>query len=178
MTIIPLYLGLGTNLGDRKRNLLTALDRLDTEFGRHWTKLSDFIETEPWGFESEDRFLNAVVRYDIELPSNYSTLPVDADNPVDNQNDRYFAIRESAYLILEICKRIEREMGRDEVPEYDTAGCRIYHSRIIDIDILLFGDFRLNDPNLTIPHPQLSFRPFVMGPLSQIAPEITVKSFI
>ncbi len=154
----PLYLGLGTNLGDREANLRTALGKLDDAFGTHWTTLSDFIETEPWGFKSPDRFLNAVVRYDIKIPS--------------AGGDETACLTQAAHRILETCKRIEREMGRTEAPEYDTAGRRIYKSRLIDIDILLFGDLRVDDPDLKIPHPQMHLRPFVMEPLRRIAPEI------
>ena len=64
---VEVYLGLGTNLGDRKANISEALKRLDDAFGCGCSALSGFYETEPWGFESEDRFLNAAVRYDIAL---------------------------------------------------------------------------------------------------------------
>ena len=63
--------------------------------------------------------------------------------------------------VLKICKRIERAMGRKDAPEYAADGSRIYHDRIIDIDILFYGDLRLSTPLLTIPHPQVESRPFV-----------------
>jgi 2-amino-4-hydroxy-6-hydroxymethyldihydropteridine diphosphokinase len=52
-------------------------------------------------------------------------------------------------------------MGRTDGPEYDADGQRIYHNRIIDIDILFFGDLQLESPRLTLPHPQVFSRPFV-----------------
>jgi 2-amino-4-hydroxy-6-hydroxymethyldihydropteridine diphosphokinase len=52
-------------------------------------------------------------------------------------------------------------MGRKDAPEYAADGSRIYHDRIIDIDILFYGDLRLNTPLLTIPHPQVESRSFV-----------------
>ena len=70
--------------------------------------------------------------------------------------------------ILRICKRIERSMGRREVPEYRPDGSRVYHNRIIDIDILYYGDIQLDTPELRIPHPQTESRPFVKDLLSKI----------
>ena len=67
-TKIDLYLGLGSNLGDRRGNLLEALKRLDAGLGVSHDAVSDFVETEPWGFDSDDRFLNAVVRYALDVP--------------------------------------------------------------------------------------------------------------
>ena len=63
--------------------------------------------------------------------------------------------------ILRICKQIERSMGRTDAPEYDPDGSRIYHNRIIDIDILFYGEHSVSTPQLTIPHPQVHSRPFV-----------------
>ena len=112
--------------------------------------VSSFIETEPWGFESEDKFINAAVLYELELPKGY--------NP-----------EAEGLMILEICKGIERKMGRTELPKYDEKGNRIYTSRPIDIDILLFGDNRIDSPELTVPHKLMYEREFVMIPLREIA---------
>lgn len=112
--------------------------------------VSSFIETEPWGFESEDKFINAAVLYELELPKGY--------NP-----------EAEGLMILEICKDIERKMGRTELPKYDEKGERIYTSRPIDIDILLFGDNRIDTPELTVPHKLMYEREFVMIPLREIA---------
>ena len=146
---IDLYLGLGSNSGDRKAGLHRALDMLDSALGTHYDAVSDFIETEPWGFESPDLFLNAVVRYVLDVP-------------------RGTDVSRLAHSILDKCKAIEREMGRTGSPEYDDSGHRIYRSRIIDIDILLLGDFRIDEDDLKIPHPLMQERDFVMIPLRQI----------
>lgn len=149
METVDVYLGLGTNLGDRESNLRQALESLDDAFGTRCSALSDFHETEPWGFESNERFLNAVVRYTLPVPHGTSR-PVYARN------------------VLDICKSIERSMGRTGFPEYGPDGKRIYHSRLIDIDILLIGDWHINEQDLIIPHPLMKERDFVMIPLSEI----------
>ena len=71
-------------------------------------------------------------------------------------------------MILETCKDIERRMGRKGEPEYDEYGKRIYSSRPIDIDILLFGDHKIDCPELTVPHKLMYDRDFVMIPLKEI----------
>lgn len=153
----PLYLGLGSNSGDREHNIRDALRRLDMAFGRHYEALSDIIETEPWGFESEDMFLNAAVRYRLTVPRGTSDM-----QRKDNE-------RRAAYGILAICKDIETSMGRIQGVEYGNDGKRVYRSRPIDIDILLFGDVVIREKDLTIPHPLMLQRDFVMIPLRQIA---------
>lgn len=149
MDRVEAYLGLGTNLGDRKANLSKALRLLDEAMGVHYDALSDFYDTEPWGFESPDRFLNAVVRYILEVPRGTS--------------ESVFAHR-----ILGMCKDIEHRMGRTEVLEHDSSGNRIYHSRIIDIDILTIGDWKISELDLEIPHPLMHERDFVMVPFRQV----------
>lgn len=161
---VPLYLGLGSDLGDREVNLREAVRRLDEAFGIRHEALSGFVETEPWGFESDTKFLNAVVKYRISLP-----LPEDSScRRPSSENGR--AVTDLARRILRICKNTERVMGREEHVETDECGRRIYRSRIIDIDILLLGDFRVNEEDLVIPHPLMFERDFVMRPLMQIVP--------
>ena len=140
--VVNVYFSLGSNLGDREANILEALRRMDEAFGVHYSALSSLIETEPVGF-SGGTFLNAAVLYRIPAESPLWTL----------------------YMI----KSIEREMGRTDPPEYDSEGNRVYHSRIIDIDILFYGREIIDTPELTIPHKGIADRPFVMIPLRQIA---------
>ena len=140
--VVNVYFSLGSNLGDREANILEALRRMDEAFGVHYSALSSLIETEPVGF-SGGKFLNAAVLYRIPAESPLWTL----------------------YMI----KSIEREMGRMDPPEYDSEGKRVYHSRIIDIDILFYGREMIDIPELTIPHKGIADRPFVMVPLRQIA---------
>ena len=66
-------------------------------------------------------------------------------------------------------------MGRNGSPEYDGNGVRIYRSRIIDIDILLIGDWQIDGPDLKIPHPLMTLREFVMKPLSEIISDDMIK---
>lgn len=148
--MISVYFSLGSNIGDRDRNLQEALRLMDEAFGKHYSALSSFIETEPMGFTG-DPFLNAVVLYQIQAESPLWTL----------------------YQV----KSIEREMGRTDPPEYDSEGNRVYHSRIIDIDILFFGKEIIDTPELTIPHKGMSQRPFVLIPLRQIARPTLKKAF-
>lgn len=147
MAFVSIYFSLGSNLGDRRENILEALRRLDEALGSHWKALSRLIETKPVGFVG-GKFLNGVVLYRI---------PEGAD------------AEEQARGLLETVKCIEREMGRTDPPEYDGAGNRIYHSRIIDIDILFVGSLRMDTPELTIPHKGIKERAFVMIPLLEIA---------
>lgn len=131
------YLGLGTNLGDRKANLERAVQMIRERIG-DIVALSSFVCTEPWGFESENKFLNAVVRVSTEM---------------------------SPRAILAAAKEIEKEMGRTQK---SVGG--IYHDRIIDIDILLYGNLVLQSEDLVIPHPLMTSRDFVMIPMAEIAP--------
>jgi len=119
------------------------------ELGTPYTAVSSLLETEPWGFESEDKFLNAAVRYQLRLRKGY--------NP-----------EAEGLMILEICKDIERKLGRTGKPQYDERGERIYTDRPIDIDILLFGDNKINCEELTVPHKHMYERDFVMIPLKEI----------
>ena len=146
---MKLYLSLGSNMGDRMQNIEPALSMLNIELGTQYKALSSVIETEPWGFESKDRFLNAAVKYELDLPAGY--------NP-----------EAGARMILEICKGIERRLGRLGEPQYDERGERVYSSRPIDIDILLFGDHKIDCEELTIPHKLMYERDFVMIPLREI----------
>ncbi len=143
MKAVPVYFSLGTNQGDRHAQIDEALRRLDKAIGRPYEALSSIIESNAWGFEGAD-FLNCVVRYRT------------ARRP---------------RTLLRICKRIERAMGRHETLEYDAEGRRIYHDRPIDIDILLYGDERVDTPDLQIPHPLMHEREFIMRPLEEIFPE-------
>ena len=147
---VGLYLGLGSNQGDRALNIEHAVSMLNVELKTPYKAISSLLETEPWGFESQEKFMNAVVLYELELPEGY--------NP-----------EAEGLMILEICKDIERRMGRTGEPEYNEKGERIYKDRPIDIDILLFGDNRIDCPELTVPHKLMYERDFVMIPLREIA---------
>lgn len=148
MAFVSIYLSLGSNLGDRTRNIEEALHRLDKAFEGHYVALSRLIETKPMGFIG-GKFLNAAVLYRTFRPE----VPAE----------------DAALKVLAKVKEIERSMGRTDVPEYDGTGNRLYRSRIIDIDILFYGSERIDVPQLTIPHKGILDRPFVMIPLQEIA---------
>lgn len=135
-----IYLSLGTNVGDRRANIISALNALDEGIGCHYSALSSIMESKSWGFDGAD-FLNCAVLYKSDI------LP---------------------HELLVLCKSIEYDMGRRERIEYAADGSRIYHDRIIDIDILLYGDEKINTPELTVPHPMMREREFVTVPLSEI----------
>ena len=146
-----IYFSIGSNLGDRRKNILSAIRSLDSVFGIHHAKLSSLVETVPWGFFSARNFLNCAVLYKLPLPSEVEAF-------------------ESACLeILDKCKRIEADMGRDEQMEITPNGDRVYKDRIIDIDILFCGSAHIRNSRLTIPHPLIANREFVILPLQEIA---------
>ncbi len=140
---------MGSNQGDRARNLEDAISLLNIELGTPYKRVSSLLETEPWGFESEDKFLNAAVLYELRMKKGY--------NP-----------EAEGLMILEICKDIERRLGRTGKPQYNEKGERVYTSRPIDIDILLFGDHNIDCEELTVPHKLMYERDFVMIPLREI----------
>ena len=146
---VELYLSLGSNQGDRRLNIEHAVSMLNIELKKPYKAISSILETEPWGFESENKFLNAVVLYELDLPEGYNA-------------------EAEGLMVLEICKDIERKLGRTGEPQYDEKGERVYTSRPIDIDILLFGDDRIECPELTVPHKLMYERDFVMIPLKEI----------
>ena len=136
------YLGLGSNMGDCRKNLERAIRLIDDRVGEV-IRQSSFIETEPWGFESEHRFVNAVV------------LCETTKTPRE---------------VLLLTQQIERDMGRRKVNGAGLMvnGQRIYTDRIVDIDILLYDDLTIDEPDLKIPHPLMHQRDFVMIPLKEI----------
>jgi 2-amino-4-hydroxy-6-hydroxymethyldihydropteridine diphosphokinase len=147
MAFVSVYLGLGSNRGNRLQNLMQALDLLDQGLGCHYTALSHVIETKAWGFKG-DKFLNACVLYRIF---------------------RKGTPEEHGHEILALCKDIERKLGRDDAPAFDAEGRRIYHNRTIDIDILFYGNERIDCEDLQVPHPLIAERDFVKIPLAEIA---------
>lgn len=129
------YLGLGSNLGDRAQNLRHACDMLSPV--ATVDRLSPLYDTAPVGITDQPRFLNAVCRATTDL------------SPED---------------LLRFTKDIEQKLGRRPGPPNSP--------RPVDIDILFYGDVVLHTPDLTIPHPRLAERAFVLAPLADIAPEL------
>lgn len=116
-----------------------AVHEIEERIGKV-VSLSAFYATEPWGFSSDNAFLNAVVGVETSL------------RPAE---------------ILSITQSIEQEMGRTH-----KSVNGVYSDRVIDIDLLLYGDMVLDTPELKLPHPLMHERRFVMEPLAEIAPEV------
>lgn len=129
------YLSLGTNLGNRKRNIREAIEKIEELIGVV-ERQSALYETKPWGFSSPNDFINACVLVETVM---------------------------APRQLLEATQRIEREMGRT----LKSANGE-YHDRIIDIDILMYDDLKVDEPDLKIPHPLMDEREFVMVPLKEI----------
>jgi 2-amino-4-hydroxy-6-hydroxymethyldihydropteridine diphosphokinase len=130
------YVGLGSNIGDRERTLERALLALG-ERGLEVSARSSLYLTEPMDAPSQEWFLNAVAGGRTALA------------PED---------------LLQACLEVEREMGRLRL---------VYRGpRTIDLDLLLYGSLVRHSPGLTVPHPRLAERRFVLVPLDEIAPEV------
>ena len=133
--MITAYLGLGSNLGDRKHNLARALELMSKHLVIE--QISPIYETEPVGYEPQPLFLNAACRISTGL---------------------------SPEKLLRLAKKIEAKLGRTS--SFPNA------PRPIDIDIIFYGNEILNDKELTVPHPRLTERAFVLVPLAEIAPDL------
>ena len=134
---------MGSNLGDCRKNLERAIRLIGDRVGLV-TRQSSFIETEPWGFESPHKFMNAVILCETTR---------------------------SPREVLLLTQQIERDMGRRKMVNGQWSmvnGQRIYADRPIDIDILLYDDVTIDEPDLKIPHPLMHQRDFVMIPLEEV----------
>ncbi len=129
------HIGIGSNLGDREENCLKALRLISAKAGSV-RRQSSVRETEPWGLEDQPKFFNMAAEIETEA---------------------------GPHELLEILKKIEREMGRKETYRWGP--------RTIDLDLLFFDDVIMDTPDLRIPHPLLHEREFVLRPLSEIAPD-------
>ena len=141
------YLGLGSNLGDKEENIRRAVALIHEQIGTV-VRQSALFYSEPWGFESENQFVNAAICANTTL---------------------------TPHQVLKGNKRIERLLGKTEAHATErkpqTSNLKpqtTYHDRPIDIDILLYDDLHINEPELKIPHPLMQERDFVMIPLREI----------
>ena len=154
-----MFLGLGSNLGDKEGNIRSAIARINEQIGTI-VRQSAFYYSEPWGFESDNQFVNAVICVHTDL---------------------------TPQQLLKATQRIERQLGKTAahaterphpaavarsaegrlLPE-GRKNSTLYKDRPIDIDILLYDDLHIDEPNLKIPHPLMNDRPFVTIPLSEI----------
>lgn len=134
------FLGLGSNVGDRAANLRAAAAALAAA-GVGVIACSSQYETAPQG-DNKDQpdFLNAVLRVRTDL------------NPL---------------ALLDLCKQLERDLGRE--PDSPRHG-----PRPIDIDVLLMGDQTLEHPRMRLPHGEIATRRFVLAPLLELDPDLTL----
>jgi 2-amino-4-hydroxy-6-hydroxymethyldihydropteridine diphosphokinase len=129
-------IALGSNLGDRRQHIETAIDLLMPHLRQ--ALVSSFLDTEPEGVSDEQpRYLNAALVGEAQL------LP---------------------QAMLKRLLSIEEQLGRTR-PYWGAP-------RIIDLDLILYGDVQLREPGIQVPHPRFRERKFVLGPLNEIAPEL------
>lgn len=127
------FLGLGTNLGDRRAFLREAVDAVPD-----LTTVSSVYETEPVGGPEQGAFLNIVVELHTEL---------------------------EPYDLLEVCRSLERAAGRERRVRWGP--------RTLDVDVLWIDGVTIGEDELTVPHPRMYQRNFVVVPLLEIAPDLS-----
>ncbi len=151
MGTVTAYLGLGTNLGERRKNLERAAEllfrspseplnhgRLKPVSNLQPLRSSSVYETAPWGYANQPDFLNCVLEVETGL---------------------------TPEQLLDITQGVEWEMGREWSLRYGP--------RVIDVDILFYGASIINQTNLQIPHPRLQERAFVLVPMAELASDLT-----
>ncbi len=131
------YIGIGSNLEDKRHKCLTAVERVEQIPGSALTGRSDWYLTRPIGVKGQDWYVNGVVSISTKIP------------PRD---------------LLGRLLAIESDMGRVRRKRWE--------SRIIDLDILLYGHEIIKEEDLTVPHPLMHLRKFVLVPLVQLAPDL------
>lgn len=137
---MDVFIGVGSNLGDKSHNIERAIDYLQNNPAITVLKTSTIIETQPVGGPPQPKFLNGVIKIETSI------LP-----------------RELLFVLQDIENRLGRERREKNGP------------RVIDLDILLYGDKVIDEPDLKIPHPYMFERDFVMKPLLEIEPDILKK---
>lgn len=130
------YIGLGSNLGDKVKNIKKAIQQLKSREGVKVLKVSSLYETAPVGYKDQPNFVNAVVEVHT-----------------DKQPDE----------LLQITKAIEAALGRKKSFPWGP--------RLIDLDILLYNNLTYKSEKLSLPHPEVKNRAFVLVPLAEIAGE-------
>lgn len=134
------YINLGSNIGDRRPTIGRAVALIERAFGAA-AQRSDWFESEPWGFDSPNQFVNLGVAIETG-----DMAPVE---------------------ILRTLRAIERRI--DPSPHRDASGA--YIDRVIDIDLIAVDDIVTDTPELTLPHPRMTQRDFVIIPMLQLAPD-------
>lgn len=138
------YIGLGTNLGDKEQNLRDAVHRIEEQIGKVLS-LSAFYVTAPWGFASENSFLNAAACVQTQL------------SPLE---------------VLQETQTIERELGRTKKSVNGAYSDRLIDIDLLLYDDLVLSVTSADGAELNLPHPLMAKRDFVMRPLAEIAPAL------
>lgn len=138
------YIGLGTNLGDKEENLRAAVQKIEMQIGK-LVSLSAFYITAPWGFHSDNHFLNAAACIDTDLP------------PLE---------------VLQKTQEIERELGRKHKSVGGAYSDRLIDIDLLMYDDLILSTTSPEGAELNLPHPLMAERDFVMKPMAEIAPEL------
>ncbi len=147
-------LGLGSNLGDRRAHLRDAVASLPGVTG-----VSDVYETDPVGGPDQDRYLNVVVGLDVPV-----VLGGGAPRPADALVGGDTPTPITPLELLAICQRIESAAGRVRDVRWGP--------RTLDVDVLWIDGVEIDEPDLTVPHPRMFERRFVLAPLSELAPDL------
>lgn len=138
------YIGLGTNLGDKEENLRAAVQKIEKQIGKR-VSLSAFYITAPWGFHSDNHFLNAAACIDTDLP------------PLE---------------VLQKTQEIERALGRKHKSVGGAYSDRLIDIDLLMYDDLILSTTSPEGAELNLPHPLMAERDFVMKPMAEIAPEL------
>ena len=177
MTKHQLYLGLGSNLGNREWNLTEAIRLIGERVGEV-IRQSSFIETEPWGFQSENSFMNAVILCQTEkTPREVLTLTQQIERDLGKCKEHATQRSQIVNSKSSNSKSSNSKSSNSKSSNCKSSNCKSsnckssnckYADRPIDIDILLYDDWTVDEPDLKIPHPLMHQRDFVMIPLKQI----------
>ena len=166
MTKHQVYLSLGSNLGQREENLRKAIRLIHERVGEV-VRQSSFIETEPWGFESDHPFMNAAVLCLTEKsPREVLRLTQQIERDLGKSKEHATQRGESSKF-LDLKVKATKVDYKVESSKFKVQSSK-FHDRPIDIDILLYDDLTVDEPDLQIPHPLMYERDFVMIPLKEI----------
>ena len=132
-------IGIGSNIGDRKQHIDTAIEALNHIPSVKVSRMSPIYETEPWGYVNQAKFFNAVIEVETNLTAN---------------------------TLLGVCLGIEAGIGR--IRDIKNG------PRVLDLDLLLFEGQECMSAELTLPHPRMFERDFVLIPLRDLYPEMKI----
>ena len=132
-------IGIGSNIGDRKQHIDTAIEALNHIPSVKVSRISPIYETEPWGYVNQAKFFNAVIEVETNLTAN---------------------------TLLGVCLGIEAGIGR--IRDIKNG------PRVLDLDLLLFEGQECTSAELTLPHPRMFERDFVLIPLRDLYPEMKI----